>query len=364
MRQPVIGVFGGGQLGDMFTDAAQRKLGAQVAVWTPQADDPALKRANLKIIAPFDDEKAFRTFTQSVDTVTLEFENVPVSLLKRIRNETRIPVRPGPGVLEVAQDRWEEKKFFERKNIPCTKTREIYQAKAYSGFNPKLDPLFSYPAILKTSRNGYDGKGQRLVHNNEELLRAWIEFGRVHCVLENPVPFEFELSVIAARDVFGDTMLYPPIVNEHRDGILRRSTCPSALITPAVETQAKGIARSIAEELNLIGIVAVEMFVVRDPKTGEYTVLANEIAPRPHNSGHGTIEACAVSQYEQLAHLVLGEPVRPAGLRHGFVMENLIGSEIEKLKSLDPTPNVFAHDYGKSAVREGRKMGHITTLTD
>lgn len=350
-----IGILGGGQLGRMLAMVARRS-GYRVHVLTPEEDSPASHFANEVTIASDYDMDVWRKFSESVDVVTYEFENVPADPVRMISEI--VPVRPGLNVLQTCQNRILEKSFLAECNIALADFSNINAADDTERAWQKL----LAPAVLKTAGGGYDGKGQAVVRSLEELRKAWVQLGLQACTLERLVDLECEVSVIVARDVFGDTVTYGPIRNQHADHILDISSCPANLESRQ-EQQAQTMAIEIARQLDLTGLVCVEFFVTRD---GE--VLVNEIAPRPHNSGHLTIEAFSCSQFEQQLRTVCGLPVAPATQVRPAAMVNLLGDVWSNGEPdwarLAETPSCYLHLYDKSDPRPGRKMGHITVCAE
>jgi 5-(carboxyamino)imidazole ribonucleotide synthase len=337
-----IGILGGGQLGRMLALAAAR-LGLKTHIYAPETDAPAFQVSAAHTRAAFDDKTALEKFAAACDAVTFEFENVPASTVDIIAASK--PVFPSAGTLAVTQDRFEEKNFVVSLGLETAPFRNVE-----SGEGAQV----SRPSILKTRRFGYDGKGQAKVSSTAELTRAFESFKRAPCILEEFVDFEFEASVIAARGRDGTFAAYDPPENIHRDHILRRSIVPSRL-SAAQSDEAKSIARKIADALDYVGVLAVELFVTRD------ALLVNEIAPRVHNSGHWTIEACVVSQFEQHIRAVAGWPLGDPARHCDAVMDNLIGAEADDWRKLAASGGGL-HLYGKSESRPGRKMGHVTYL--
>ena len=289
-----IGVIGGGQLGRMFAMAAKR-MGYNVAVLSPETDSPAGQVADLQIHAEYEDVDALDRFADTVKAATIEFENIPVEVLEKL--EESVPIRPGSAVLRTTQNRLSEKTFLSENGFPVAPFRAITSEAAVQGVEVE-----SFPAVLKTSSSGYDGKGQRIVHTSEQLLSAWNELGSVECVLEAFVEFDCEFSVIVASNG-RDAKHYEPIRNEHSNHILDVSSCPANL-PDAASDAAIQVTRGIAESLEYVGVMCVEFFLGRDN-----AVIVNEIAPRPHNSGHLTIEAHATSQFEQQVRAVCNLPL-------------------------------------------------------
>jgi 5-(carboxyamino)imidazole ribonucleotide synthase len=283
--------------------------------------------------------------------VTYEFENVPVELARRL--EQKLPVYPPPAALEASQDRLAEKTLFQRLGLP---TAPFAPVQTKGDLLAALEQL-GLPAVLKTRRFGYDGKGQVAIQNGTEPEAAWQEIGGQPAILESFVPFEREISVIAARARDGRVECFDVTENEHRDHILKLSRVP-ARVPEATAAEARRIARTIADAFDYVGVLAVEMFVVAQP--GGHALLVNEIAPRVHNSGHWTIDGATASQFEQHIRAIAGWPLaRP--IRHGRLeMINLIGEEIKDCEKWLSVPGACVHDYGKSSIRPGRKMGHVT----
>lgn len=348
-----IGMLGGGQLGRMFTVAA-RTLGYRVIVLEPDPHSPAAQLADEHMIAAYDDEHALRSFGGKCDVVTTEFENIPARTLEFLTQFC--PVRPAAKAVEVAQDRIVEKEFVRTcglSPVPFAAIRELADIHTAT---------IQYPAILKTARLGYDGKGQITVHSAQEAQDAFLQLGQVDCVLEQRVALEREISVILARSVAGEVRCFPVAENEHRKGILHQTIVP-ARISPALAQAAQQAATQIAQCLAFVGVMAVEFFVTT---TGE--LLVNEMAPRTHNSGHYTLDACITSQFEQQVRMVCELPFGDTHLLSPVVMVNLLGdvwhgSQPDWL-SLLQNPNTKLHLYGKREARVGRKMGHYCTLAD
>lgn len=345
-RIETLGIIGGGQLGRMTAIAAPQ-VGVRTHVWAEHEGEPGTQVADMCTIGPFDDAHMLNHFLRTVDAVTVEFENVSVARLEQIE-QRGIPVRPSSKIVRIAQDRWSEKYFFNKIGEKTTPTQPIENAKDLE----MAATLIRFPAILKTRRDGYDGHGQIRVRTRRGLTRAWKKLKSAPCVLEELVDLAYELSVIVARDVNGTIATYQAIENTHENGILRYSRCPGPNSTEAAAKEATRIAIKIAKKLELVGVLAIEFFVT---KNGE--VLVNEMAPRPHNSGHGTIEGCETSQFLQHVLTTCGLPVGPTTLLRGFGMKNLLGDEIDQ--EIFP-PGWIVHRYGKKEARPGRKMGHVT----
>ena len=348
-----IGILGSGQLGRMIALEAAR-LGYRCHVFGPGADDPAMQVAHRATVAAYDDEAALAAFAAASDVITYEFENVPYATAAFLADHAL--VRPGPKVLKICQNRLREKDFCASIGAPTTRYAEVGGPEAVAR---ELRDLGA-PAVLKSTEMGYDGKGQVLVKADSDPQAAWEEMAG-HApsavgILEGFVDFRMEISVIAARGLDGQVETYVPVENRHRDHILDETLAPARL--PAgLADKAEGLARHIAAELDLVGLVAVEMFV-----TAEGRLLVNELAPRPHNSGHWTLDACATSQFEQLVRAVCGLPLGSVERHADAVMKNLVGEEVERWLDCLSDPHARLHLYGKSEVRPGRKMGHVTRL--
>lgn len=345
-----IGILGGGQLGRMTALAAAR-LGYRCHIFTPEADSPAAQVAAACTVADYDDFAALETFAKAIDVVTLEFENVPVASVDFLTKF--VPVRPGSRALAVAQDRVSEKTFF----------NTFAETAPWRAVNSEADlaaavAALGTPSILKTTRLGYDGKGQTRIDAGTDLAEAWAAIGKAPAILEGFVTFEREISVIVARAPDGGEEAYCPVQNEHRHHILDTTTAP-APVPDAVAQAAMDIARRAATDLDLIGLLAVEMFVTADGR-----VLVNEMAPRPHNSGHWTMDACFTDQFEQLVRAVCGLPLGSPQHRCGAVMKNLLGDDAHDWQAILSDPKARLHLYGKAEARAGRKMGHVNYLKD
>ncbi|MCO5161900.1 MAG: 5-(carboxyamino)imidazole ribonucleotide synthase [Mesorhizobium sp.] len=348
-----IGIIGGGQLGRMLAMAAAR-LGFRTIVLEPQADCPAAQVANRQIVAAYDDPAALAELSRTCDVVTYEFENVPVGAAAALASQAE--VSPPPMALEVSQDRLVEKRFVNAAGIPTADFRAIdSDADVVAACE-----AFGGAGVLKTRRMGYDGKGQRMFRDasSGDLAGVYAAMGNVPLILESLVPFEREISVIAARGRDGAVRCYDPVENVHRGGILHTSTVP-ARISPQTAATARKAATAILDALAYVGVIGVEFFVLKDGN-----LLVNEIAPRVHNSGHWTEAACAVSQFEQHVRAIAGLPLGDPKRHSDCVMENLIGDDVNRLAELARQPNVVIHLYGKAEARPGRKMGHFTRLTE
>jgi 5-(carboxyamino)imidazole ribonucleotide synthase len=344
-----VGILGGGQLGRMFAIAA-RRLGYRVHAFDPTYDAPAGQVADVEVNAPYDDLDAARRFADGVDVVTFEFENIPAETL-RVIAQTR-PVHPSPEVLHVCRHRLREKEFLVRHGFPVARHRAV---SAVAELTTALQTIGT-PAILKTADFGYDGKGQVRLDHAGAAAEAWALMGRPVGVLEALVPFVRELSVICARTAAGQIRCFPPAENVHRHHILDVTTVPGAMV-PATAKRATELASAITEQLGVVGLLAVEMFELDD---GD--VLVNELAPRPHNSGHWTIDACVTSQFEQVVRAICGLPLGNPRRHSDAVMDNLIGDAVNRWPEILKDPDAKLHLYGKREARPGRKMGHVTRL--
>ncbi len=345
-----IGVMGGGQLGRMTALAAAR-LGYRCHVFAPEPDGPAAQVTNRATVAAYDDPAALERFAAAVDVVTIEFENLPVAPLARLAE--LVPVRPAPAVLAICQDRLREKAFLTGIGVATAPWRPVQGADELARAQAEL----AGPLVLKTARLGYDGKGQIGLAPEDDPAAAWDRFGQVPGIAEARVDFACEVSVITARGEDGSQISYPAVENRHRAHVLAQTIAP-ARIGAGLAAEARAVAERIARELELVGLLAVEMFVTRGQR-----LLVNELAPRPHNSGHWTIDACAISQFELLIRAICGLPLPDPGRFADAVMDNLLGPAIEAWPELLAEPGARLHLYGKHEVRAGRKLGHVTRLT-
>jgi len=343
-----IGILGGGQLGRMLSVAASR-LGFKTHIYCPEANPPAGQVAHAVISAAHDDSRALGAFADSVDVITYEFENIPAETLKLL--EKRRPIRPDIRALEVSQDRLTEKTFLANLGLrtapfaPVANAEELDRAMAQIGF----------PAILKTRRFGYDGKGQAPIRSEDDADKALKTMSGASAICEGFVDFSCEISVIGARGLDGAVACFDPGENVHRDGILRTTAVPAQPGTK-LKTDAVLIAGRILDALDYVGVIGVEMFVTREGLT------VNEFAPRVHNSGHWTQNGCVIDQFEQHVRAIAGWPIGD-GQRHCDVtMENLIGDDIERVPEIAAEPSAALHLYGKAEARPGRKMGHVNRI--
>jgi 5-(carboxyamino)imidazole ribonucleotide synthase len=347
-----IGILGGGQLGRMLALAAAR-LGLKCHVYSPDPHSPAFEVVRAATCAAYTDQAALAAFAEAVDVVTYEFENVPAETAAFLA--LRVPVLPDPAVLATTQDRLIEKQFIAGLEIPTAPFAAVASAVELQNAVARI----GLPAVLKTRRLGYDGKGQKMIAKAEDPAAAWTMLSRAPAILEGFVPFEREISIVAARGRDGHVECFDVTENEHQDHILKVSRVPAA-VTPAVALEARRIAETVAAAFDYVGVLAVEMFVVSNG--GGAAVLVNEIAPRVHNSGHWTLDGCSVSQFEQHIRAVAGWPLAKP-LRHGRVeMTNLIGAEVEDYARWLQVPGASVHLYGKTGTKPGRKMGHVTRV--
>lgn len=347
-----IGIIGGGQLGRMLAMAAAR-LSYRTIVLEPGQDCPAAQTANRQIVAAYDDAAALGELASQCDVVTYEFENVPVEAAERLAAERA--VYPPPKALETAQDRLIEKDFLVTAGLATAPYRGIGSDRELAAALGE----FGGDGVLKTRRLGYDGKGQKRFRSDDppDVAGTFDAMGGVPLILEGFVPFVREISVIAARNRDGDFAAFDPAENVHRDGILHTSTVPAG-IPEATARAASDLARSLMDALDYVGVLGLEFFVLEDQ-----SLIANEFAPRVHNSGHWTEAACAISQFEQHIRAVTGLPLAQATRHSNCVMTNLIGDEVNRLGDLACKPDTVIHLYGKAEARPGRKMGHVTHIT-
>lgn len=357
-----LGVLGGGQLGAMFAAAALR-LGYRVAVWDPDSDAPAHRVAHRSFTTSFADPATACEFSQSVSAVTLEWENVPAALCEQLAEHH--PVRPSGAVLRIIQDRIEQKQFLQAQGFPVPVFRIIQAPHQLADAVKALDGA----VICKTATSGYDGKGQWTIRHSsdvagvEQALASMVPRG-ARWIVESMVEFERELSVLVVRGQDGDQRVYPVVENRHEGGILRMSVVPAG-ISDGLSQQAADLAMQAVRALKGAGVFCVELFQARSG-----ALLINEIAPRPHNSGHYTLDACSVSQFEQQVRALCGLPLGEVRLLSPAAMVNVIGHELDIItgtpgcRDLLATPGAVLHLYGKRVARPGRKMGHVTFLAD
>lgn len=350
-----LGVLGSGQLGRMFAIAA-RRLGYRIHVYSPDRDTPCGQVADLEYAAPYEDSEQLEKFARGVSVVTFEFENVPSAITELIGRFTL--VRPSGTVLNISQHRLREKSTLQQYGLPVPEFRAV---RSVTDLENALSEL-GRPAILKTASSGYDGKGQLRIDSRITAAEAWTALKTDEAILEAFVDFECEVSVIGARRPSGEFAYYGPLRNSHAHHILDVTTCPAGL-SPQLEQRAIEITRTVFESLDVIGVLCVEMFVTR---SGE--VLINELAPRPHNSGHLTIDAHTTCQFEQQVRAICNLPLGCTALKRPVAMANLLGDVWENgepnWSRMLETRDIKLHLYGKAEARPGRKMGHLTVLRD
>ncbi|MBA4538231.1 5-(carboxyamino)imidazole ribonucleotide synthase [Bacillus aquiflavi] len=347
-----IGIIGGGQLGRMMALAAKAQ-GFKIAVLEPTANSPCGQVADVEIISAYDDLEAIQKLSEICDVITYEFENIDSYALRKLYEHAYVP--QGTALLEMTQDRLREKEAIEKAGLTVAPYARIEKV---DNIHENIEKL-SYPAVLKTTRGGYDGKGQFVIKSKEDIASAGNLLKNGVCVLEKWIPFEKEISVIIARNPNGETAVFPVAENIHRDNILHETIVPARISETATE-KAIGMALQLAESLQFIGTLAVEMFLTKDE-----TIYINELAPRPHNSGHYTIEACETSQFEQHIRAVCNWPLGCTELLKPAVMVNVLGEHQSKL--IDKIPELIdwkIHLYGKKEAKQKRKMGHATLLRD
>ncbi len=356
-----LGVLGGGQLGAMFA-LAGRRLGYRIAVWDPDGDAPAHHVADASFAAPFNDRETLSRFSQQIQAVTYEWENVPATLCETL--EGSFPVRPSSRVLRLLQDRLEQKEFLSSQRFPVPPFHPVSSP-------DELTPAerVGFPCICKTATAGYDGKGQWQMAARRDLPHVQQQLRQItrpgaRWIIESLLRFERELSVLVVRGSDGACRVYPVAENVHEDGILRLSQVPAS-ISASVAEKATTLARQVVTTLEGVGVFCIEMFLMPDG-----ALFINEVAPRPHNSGHYTLDACSVSQFEQQVRAVCGLPLGEVRLLTPAVMLNLIGEEVTSARTgrgglaLFGTPGAVLHLYGKRTIRPGRKMGHVTFMAD
>lgn len=349
----VIGIIGGGQLGMMTIREAQR-MGYRTVVWDPSRDCPASRLADSTIAAPFDDKNAATILSDNVDVATYEFENIDAATVERV--EQNVPVLPGSAILKIAQHRKEEKEELAKRGFP------VVQYRAATGTKELLTALneVGLPAVVKTATSGYDGKGQTVIRTSQDeqaFLNQTNTENREY-VVEKLLDLRCELSSIVVRNADGDVAAFPVAENVHRNNILHRTIVPSRMPAALVK-QAEELGRAIIESFGMVGVLCVEMFVTKDG-----TLLVNELAPRPHNSGHYSLDACNCSQFEALVRAVCGLALTQPKLLIPCAMVNLLGKHLERLDvpKLMAWDSTKLHLYGKTKVEPNRKMGHITVL--
>lgn len=347
-----IGIIGSGQLGRMLALAAAR-LGLRCHIYA-DAPGPAFDVASAHTIAAYDDEAALRAFAASISVATFEFENIPVETVSFLSD--LVPVRPGAKALGVTQDRLAEKKLARELGAM---TADYAQIDSAADLATRIDAMGGM-AVLKTRRFGYDGKGQAKLGHASEAADAWAAIGARPAILERFVSFQAEASVIGVRGIGGEFTAYDLVRNEHRDHILHTSTVPARL-TAQSEREAVQVTRAIADALDYVGVIGVEFFVLELSR--REVLYVNEIAPRVHNSGHWTIDACATSQFENHIRAVAGWPLGTTARHSDAVMTNLIGKDQNSWPKIAAEPGACVHLYGKNEARAGRKMGHVTRIS-
>lgn len=345
-----LGILGGGQLGRMSALAAAN-LGIETVIFTPESNSPASQVVRTTFEADYSDQESLRKFAESVDVITYEFENIPVETVEFLQGMK--PVYPDMQVLQFTQHRVHEKQFLNDHGIPTTRW---LAAKSNNDIQKAFEDWDAKSCILKTCRFGYDGKGQTKIIKGDDLQAKWNSLKSDDNIIEELIDFDCEISVIVCRDRAGNTQIYDPVLNNHKNHILAETIAPAPLSDDILST-ARAYARRCADALNLVGILALELFVTKDGQ-----LLANEMAPRPHNSGHWTMDACAISQFENHVRCVCGLPVGDTVRHADAVMINLIGDEVALADDYLGHPNACIHLYGKAETRPGRKMGHINLL--
>ncbi|MHA3065034.1 5-(carboxyamino)imidazole ribonucleotide synthase [Lacticaseibacillus saniviri] len=347
-----IGIVGGGQLGRMLALVA-KPMGYRVGILEPTPDSPAGQVADFQIMADYDDESALMALAERSDVLTYEFENVDLSTLEAASALAALP--QGTELLAISRDRLREKTFLREHQIPVTPFASVTTA-------AELDAALAaigYPAILKTTTGGYDGHGQQDLNQPSDLVAAQALLAQAPCILEQRQTFKRELSLMVTRDAAGVVRPFPVVENRHRDHILQLTVAPAQALDARLQEQMTQLATTIANALQLRGVLGIECFET------EAGIVVNELAPRPHNSGHYSIEACNISQFEAHIRSIVGLPIPPIQLRQQAVMRNLLGDELKQAQhEWQDHPEWHVHDYGKAAARPGRKMGHLTVTGD
>lgn len=346
----VIGILGGGQLGRMSALAAAR-LGIKTHIYCPEGDCPAAQISTFHTQAAYEDEDELDAFAASVEVITYEFENIPVKTVQYL--DKLKPVYPRDNLLDISQNRLKEKQFLNDISIP---TAAWGGAKSVEEVRKIAENLDLNEFILKTTRFGYDGKGQILHRVNDNLTEQFLNLKTDEVIVEGVVDFLCEISVVVARNAAGDVRPFPPVLNEHKNHILDKTIFP-APIDDAIKVKATDLAVQLAEAVSLIGVLTIELFVTRDG-----ALLANEIAPRTHNSGHWSIDACAYSQFDQHIRAICGLPLHDPAPHHAATMINLIGDDVQHTAQYNEIDKAHLHLYGKADIKPGRKMGHVTIL--
>lgn len=350
--EKTIGIVGGGQLGRMMALSA-KEMGYRVAVLDPEPDCPAAQVADWQIVAKYEDRESLMDLALKTDVLTYEFENVDADAITEMKKTVSVP--QGSDLLSMTQDRLMEKAYLDSNNINIAPYATII---SLQDIEEAIDSI-GFPCVLKTIRGGYDGKGQFVLHDEDDIKKCASLLQSGTCVLEAWIPFEREISVMVARNEAGDLTVFPVSENIHRNNILHQSIIP-ARVDHEVEEEVERIARTIAENVFLVGVLGIEMFL-----TSAGTIYVNEMAPRPHNSGHYSIEACSLSQFDAHIRAICGWPLPEVDLLSEAVMVNILGEHLEETKrQIQLKPEWNFHYYGKKEARKGRKMGHITILTE
>ena len=352
IKSKKIGVLGGGQLGRMSALAAAR-LGISTHIFCPEENCPASLVTPFFTKADYTDETALAQFAEQVDVITYEFENIPLQTIEFL--QTKKTVYPSAKLLEVSQNRIAEKAFLNEIGILTAPWAPV---NAPEDIATTLGKWGMADCIIKTTRFGYDGKGQIFHHENDSVEKSWSALNTNEAIIEGVIDFNYEVSIIIARDLKGQMAVYPPTENDHKNHILDKTHYPSPL-TKDLQIEAAAMVRKLAEAVDLVGILTLELFLTKDGK-----LLANEIAPRTHNSGHWTINACSISQFENHIRCVSGLPVGDPAPHSHATMINLIGNDVNHLDKYLNMPNAHIHLYGKTEARAGRKMGHVTILNN
>lgn len=348
----VIGILGGGQLGRMLALAAT-KLGLRTHIYCPDPDSPAFQVSDRRTVAAYEDHVALEAFARSLDLVTYEFENVPADTAAALTR--RVPVEPQPSVLDITQDRYTEKSFVRSQGLNVAPFEAVSTPQEIAVAVSRI----GYPAVLKTRRFGYDGKGQALISNSSAIAPAWSAMGARPAILEAHIPFQKEISVILARGRDSTVRIFDISENRHENHILRSSIVPAGIGEEAAAS-ARELGTALANALGLVGVMAVELFLVE--KEGREHLLVNEIAPRVHNSGHWTEDACLFSQFELHIRAIAGWPLPEPQRYFDVEMTNILGPEVEAWRDFAGEPQTALHLYGKKESRPGRKMGHVNRL--
>lgn len=351
MKNKILGIIGGGQLGRM-TALAAAKFGIECHIFDPDSNAPAFQVCAKSFVNEYEDLEAIKDFASGVDAVLYEFENIPLQSAQHI--EKFCVLRPSSFVLSVSQDRLVEKNFL--LNEARVNTAKFYECNTYNDLETAYNSINGM-SVLKTRRFGYDGKGQIKLDNDTDLDKAWKDIESNELILEEFIPFKRELSIIVARDLNGKIVLYDVVENRHKNHILDQTIAPAPNISKEVSQSAKTIATKIVSALNLEGLLAIELFELNN---GE--LLVNEIAPRPHNSGHWTMDGCVTDQFEQAVRATLGIELGSTERIFNVNMQNLIGDDISLVEKFINDPAARIHNYGKKEVRAGRKMGHINHI--